>query len=78
MFFSKNIDEEANACELGHFISLKESPEVWADEILAAVQKNIDIRKSRIDEIKKQGFDSIEESKRLQKFYFDAIEREIK
>lgn len=78
MFFSKNIAEEANACELGHFISLEETPEFWADKVLEAVQKNMHIRKNHINEIKKQGFDSIEEAKRLQQFYFDAIKKEIK
>ena len=76
MFFSTEVTAEANACELGHFISLGDSCELWADEILNACKKNMPVRKSYANEVKKAGFDSKSEAMRMQKYYFDKIERE--
>lgn len=75
MFFSSEISEEANACELGHFISLSKSSDYWADEILKAVRTNMPIRKSYDKEVAACGFDSATESIRLQKYYLNAIQR---
>ena len=76
MFFSTEVTEEANACELGHFISLSESEDVWADEILYAIKNNISIRRSHAKEVAAAGFDSESESKRLQQYYIDAIKKQ--
>ena len=76
MFFSTEVTREANACELGHFISLSESVDVWADEILKAVKENMPIRRSHAKEVADAGFDSASEAMRMQKYYFDAIKRE--
>ena len=73
MFFSANISREANACELGRFIELKESEDYWADEILKAIKTNISERKGRVEELCVAGFDSANEANRLQKYYFSAI-----
>lgn len=76
MFFSTEITIEANACELGHFIALSESEERWADEILKAMKENMPIRRSHAREVCDAGFDSTSEAMRMQKYYFDAIEKE--
>lgn len=78
MFFSTEVTREANACELGHFISLNESVDIWADEIIKACNKNMLCRRSRAKDVANAGFDSASEAKRMQKYYFDAIEREKK
>lgn len=76
VFFSKEITTEANACELGHFLDLSEPVEVWADEILKACKEKMPIRRSYAKEVADAGFDSASEAIRMQKYYFDAIERE--
>ena len=76
MFFSTEVTKEANACELGHYIALSESVDVWADEILKACRKNMPIRRSYAKEVSDAGFDSASEAMRMQKYYFDAIERD--
>lgn len=76
MFFSSEVTREANACELGHFIGLNESCDLWADEILKACKKNMPIRRGHAKEVRNAGFDSASEAIRMQKYYFDAIERE--
>lgn len=43
MFFSTEVTREANACELGHFIALDDSDDVWADRILKACRANMPI-----------------------------------
>lgn len=77
MFFSTEVTREANACELGHFIGLEECADVWADEILKACRENMPIRRSHAKEVCDAGFDSASEAMRMQKYYFDAIEREM-
>lgn len=77
MFFSTEVTREANACELGHFISLDASEEEWADEILSAVKENMPIRRSHAKEVAEAGFDSASEAIRLQNYYFEAIEDTI-
>lgn len=76
MFFSTEVTQEANACELGHFIALNESADVWAEQILKACRDNIPIRRSHAEEVCNAGFDSASEAIRMQNYYLDAIERE--
>lgn len=76
MFFSTEITKEANACELGHFISLDESVEIWAEQIIQACEENMPTRRSHAKEVAEAGFDSTGEAIRLQQYYFEAIERE--
>lgn len=73
MFFSTEVTREASACELGHFIPLEASEEEWAEEILAAVSRNMPVRRSRAQDVLAEGFDSESEALRLQEYYFDAI-----
>ena len=73
MFFSTEVTREANACELGHFIALSESEEVWAEEILRAAKENMPIRRSHAKEVAEAGFDSASEAMRMQKYYMEAI-----
>ncbi len=77
IFFSTEVTPEANACELGFFISLSESVEVWADKILKVIKDNMPIRRSHAKEIAIAGFDSKSEAIRMQNFYFDACKREM-
>lgn len=73
IFFSKNITEETTASELAYYIGLDESPDVWAEEIIEKTKANMPIRRSHADDIKKNGFDSYSEARRLQEFYLDKL-----
>lgn len=75
MFFSAEVSSEANACDLGHYISLSERTDVWADEILKACRENMPCRRSRAQDVAAAGFDSASEAMRLQKYYLNAAER---
>lgn len=77
MFFSTEVTREANACDLGHFIGLDESVDIWADNILEACRENMSVRRSYAKEVREAGFDSTSEAIRMQKYYFDAIEKEM-
>lgn len=78
MFFSTEVTREANACELGHFIALDDSDDVWADQILKACRENMPIRRSHAKEVAAAGFDSASEALRMQKYYLEAVEKETK
>ena len=77
MFFSTEVTREANACELGHFVSLEASVEEWANEILKATMENMSNRRSHAKEVADAGFDSSSESLRLQNYYLNAIEGKV-
>lgn len=76
MFFSTAVTPEASACELGHFIDLKEGASGWAEKIIPIVEMNIPLRKSHAQEVANAGFDSKTEALRLQQYYFDALEEQ--
>lgn len=78
IFFSTEITPEAKACEMAHYISLKTPTKEWAKEIVAAVEKNIPVRKSYAKEVALAGFDSKSEALRLQEYYMNAIEEQNK
>ncbi len=78
MFFSTEVTREANACELGHFISLEESADRWAEEIIKAMEKNVKKRRSYAKEVADAGFDSETEAKRLQNYYLTALRKKTK
>lgn len=78
VFFSSEITREASACELGHYISLNESVDTWADEILRTCIDNMKVRRSYAKEVMIAGFDSSSEAKKIQKYYFNAVEKERK
>ena len=73
VFFSTEIDREVNVCGLGRFMSLKDSPEIWANKILMTINNNIHKRRDYSKEVFRAGFDSINESRRLQNYYIDAV-----
>ena len=73
VFFSENVTMETSATELTHFLSLKGSPAVWAKTIIGIVSANRGNRHSYVDEMKKAGFDSCEEAKKLQRFYQEHV-----
>lgn len=75
MFFSTEIPRESSPCDdLGHFISLNESPEYWAEEIIKAVEINIKNRYGHDKEITQEGFNSKEEGQRLVEYYKNLLQ----
>ena len=78
IFFSTEITQEAKACEMAHFISLKTPCLECARQIVATIAKNIPIRRSYAEEVAAAGFDSKSEAQRLQQYYFDAIKEQNK
>jgi glycosyltransferase involved in cell wall biosynthesis len=78
IFFSTEITPEAKACDLAHYMSLKEPASKWAETIIPIVEKNIPVRCTHSEDIIKAGFDSHKESLRLQEFYFKAIDEQNK
>ena len=74
IFFSKNITEETTACDLAYYIGLDEDADVWAEKIIPVVEKNMLVRRSYVNEIKENGFDSNKEAQRLQAFYLTRHE----
>ena len=77
VFFSTEITQEAKACDMAHFISLKTPASEWAKQIVPKVEQNIPVRKIYADDVALAGFDSKSEAKRLQKYYIDAIKEQI-
>ena len=73
IFFSKNITEETTACDLAYYIGLDEDADVWAEKIIPVVEKNMLVRRSYVNEIKENGFDSNKEAQRLQEFYQEKM-----
>lgn len=67
-YLSDLITDEVKITDLVDFISLNESPEHWAKQILS--NRNY-IRKDMTDEIKKAGYDIKTEIKKIEKFYLE-------
>ncbi len=67
-YLSDVITYEVKITDLIDFISLKESPEYWAKQILS--NRNY-IRKDMTDEIQKSGYDIKTEIKKIEKFYLE-------
>ena len=76
MFFSTEVTKEADACQLGHFMSLEAPNEEWAREILLAVRENMPVRRSHAVEVAEAGFDSQTEARRMQEYYLRAVQNE--
>lgn len=76
VFFSDAITKEASVCELGHFISLKQSADEWADVIIKVTDKNIPARKGHEDDLIKGGYDAVSETKRLTDYWLKAVEEQ--
>lgn len=69
-FFSDTITKELAITNLAKYISLKEKPIKWAEEILKV--KNMS-RKNMLNEIRKNGYDIEFEIKKIKDFYMDRV-----
>lgn len=76
VFFSEAITREAAIGELGHFISLNKSAKEWARIIIAETEKSMPLRRGREDDLRKAGFDSVMESKRLMDYFEKAVKEQ--
>mgnify|MGYP002624146960 CR=1 FL=1 len=76
VFFSDAITKEASVCELGHFISLKQTADEWADVIIKETDKNIPARKGHEEDLIKGGYDAVSEAKRLTDYWLKAVEEQ--
>lgn len=61
------VPEEAKVTDLVQFVSLKESPAYWAEMAIRA--KVSEERITKIDEVKKAGYDICDAAKKLEEFY---------
>ena len=64
---SDTITKQVVLTDLVEQLSLKESPDRWAEKVLSSTKRYN--RKNTYQEIMKKGFDVKEEAKRLQNFY---------
>lgn len=72
IFCSNTIDVNVKCVDSVHFISLKKTPEFWANEIL---EYNSGYeRKSYLAELQNAGYDVVQTAKWLEDFYLKAIE----
>lgn len=72
-FFSDTITKEAEVSPLAHYLSLKDTANVWAKVICETVEICIGKRKSGTEYVVKAGYDSCNEAKRLLDYYFQTI-----
>ena len=74
MFFSTEIPRESSPCDdLGVFVGLNENAKVWADKILFKVNDEIKKRADHSEQVKKAGFDSAEQGKKLTAYYLGLV-----
>lgn len=78
VFFSDAVTKEASIGNLGHFISLQNTAEEWADVIIRETKDNIKSRHGREKELEKAGFDSVIETERLMTFFENAVKEQKK
>ena len=71
--FSTDMTKETKVLNTTKFISLKETPEIWA-EIILEDYKNFK-RKDSFDEMTKNNFNIIEEARKLEKYYINLNNR---
>jgi glycosyltransferase involved in cell wall biosynthesis len=64
---SETLPEEISVTDLVSFLSLKESPKVWADKIIEAVQKNV--RRDTYNDISNANYDIVDNARQLEKIY---------
>lgn len=72
IFASDSISPEHKVTELMSFLSLKQSPAEWADNILAALRKT-NIRCDMSDELIAAGYEINNAAKDLENFYINAV-----
>lgn len=73
IFMSTAVTPEASACAMGRFVPLDAGAEGWAEAVVPFTLKNMQERRSYVDEVIKAGFDSTTEALRMQRFYEDAV-----
>ena len=70
VFFSTEVPRESSVCDdIGFFVDLKKTAEEWADIVLKKTKEVMLIRRSHVDEMKKNGFYSVVEGKKLLDYY---------
>ena len=70
-FASDVVPKEANVTELMHYISLFDTPEKWADQIIK--YGNNYKKEDTTNEIKNQGYDIVEMAKKMEELYLDNL-----
>ena len=74
VFFSAEIPRESSPCEdIGFFIGLEKNAAEWADIILKKTRKLSMERCDRSDDVKRAGFDSRNEGRKLTEYYTDLL-----
>lgn len=76
IFMSTEVTREASGSNLAYFIPLSSSASEWAEIITRETNKNLNVRRSYIDELISAGFDSKSESERMLQFYIDEVNKE--
>lgn len=71
-FFSDTITKELAITELAHFISLEESPVVWAEKMMESGLCYQ--RKTYKPELQNRGYDASINAKRMEEFYISQIQ----
>lgn len=70
---SSSMTKESRILETTKFISLKEKPKIWAEKIINAYHNYTRVKTNQI--LQKKDFDIIIEGKKLEKIYFDLINK---
>lgn len=74
VFFSSEIPKESGACDdLSHFIGLNKSAKEWATVVVTSLEGKVSERSDHSNEVKAAGFDSTEESHKLEAYYSKVI-----
>ncbi|SFL32038.1 glycosyltransferase family 1 protein [Proteiniphilum acetatigenes] len=73
VFASNTITREVALTDNIEFLSIKQSPDYWAEKVLAAMPY---VRKNNCEIIRAKGYDIIENARRLQNFYLGQINKE--
>ena len=74
VFFSNEIPRESSPCDdLGYFIDLSETAGNWAKAVVSITREKMDKRKSRADDVRDAGFDSVSEAAKLSAYYEELL-----
>ena len=68
---SDSIPSETKLCDSVEFASIKEKPAVWADKLLALIEKTDRIDNSAL--IREKGYDNSQSYRWMQQFYLDKM-----
>lgn len=75
VFFSTEIPRESSPCDdLGHFIGLDRPAKEWAEKMIEKTKYHMGKRSSRVEDVKKAGFDSEIEAGKLAEYYERLLE----